>query len=154
MTMNAHLGPAATAFVDGELSHQRRDEVLAHLAHCAACRAEVDLVRRLKSALKGGPEIPGDLSARLLNPGVVPAEVRRPSRAHRRSRLRRSVAGGAVLALGVGGALTLAGPPPAGPAVRVDPTSEQFLIEHASTTGGVPFSGPEVVSVSSATDLR
>ena len=152
--MSAHLGPSATAFVDGELSHERRDEVLAHLAHCADCRGEVALIRALKSALRSGPDIPGDLSTRLLNPGTVTAEVRRPVHRRSRPRLRRTVAGGAFLALGVGGALSLAGPPPAGPPVRIDPSSEQFLIEHASTTGGVPFSGPEVVTVSSTTDLR
>lgn len=152
--MSAHLGPAATAFVDGELSHDRRDEVLAHLAHCGECRAEVAALRRMKGVLRGGPDIPVHLSARLLDPGPVALlPPRPPVRRPRHRRLRRTVVGGAVLALGVGGALSLAGPPPAGSGVRVDPSSEQFVLEHATTTGEVPFSGPEVVTVSSATTL-
>jgi len=35
--------------VDGELGHESRDRVLAHLATCAKCKAEADAQRRLKS---------------------------------------------------------------------------------------------------------
>jgi anti-sigma factor RsiW len=150
--MSAHLGLAATAFVDGELSHDRRDEVLAHLAHCGACRAEVALQRQMKQFLRGGPDIPGDLSSRLRQPLPGPAPVNRPQ--HHPNRARKHATRGALLALGLGGALSLAGPPPPGPGARVDPTTEQFVIEHATTTGEVPFSGPEVISVSSADLVR
>jgi hypothetical protein len=35
--------------VDGELGHESRDRVLAHLATCAKCKAEADAQRRLKN---------------------------------------------------------------------------------------------------------
>ncbi|MFF4570578.1 anti-sigma factor family protein [Streptomyces sp. NPDC001410] len=44
-----HLGDRLSALVDGELGHESRDRVLAHLATCARCKAEADAQRRLKS---------------------------------------------------------------------------------------------------------
>jgi anti-sigma factor RsiW len=155
--MSAHLGHAVTAFVDGELEHERREEVLAHLTHCSTCRAEVEAVRRFKAALRGsgGPSVPFDLSSRLMAvsarpPAAVP--VHRPP-APRRAALphgmRRTAVGGALLLLGLGGAIGLAGPPPRGPVAPVDPTSPQFVLDHGATSTEVPFTGLSVVLVSS-----
>ncbi|MFG2193018.1 anti-sigma factor family protein [Streptomyces sp. NPDC048639] len=44
-----HLGDRLAALVDGELEHDARERVLAHLATCAKCKAEADAQRRLKS---------------------------------------------------------------------------------------------------------
>ncbi|GAA4070320.1 anti-sigma factor [Streptomyces shaanxiensis] len=44
-----HLGDRLSALVDGELGHDTRERVLAHLATCARCKAEVDAQRRLKN---------------------------------------------------------------------------------------------------------
>ncbi|MEV6020999.1 MULTISPECIES: anti-sigma factor [unclassified Streptomyces] len=44
-----HLGDRLSALVDGELGHESRDRVLAHLATCAKCKAEADAQRRLKN---------------------------------------------------------------------------------------------------------
>ncbi|MBP0461710.1 anti-sigma factor family protein [Streptomyces montanisoli] len=44
-----HLGDRLAALVDGELDHDERERVLAHLATCARCKAEADCQRRLKS---------------------------------------------------------------------------------------------------------
>ncbi|MCM2576196.1 anti-sigma factor family protein [Streptomyces meridianus] len=44
-----HLGDRLAALVDGELGHDSRERVLAHLATCARCKAEADEQRRLKS---------------------------------------------------------------------------------------------------------
>lgn len=44
-----HLGDRLAALVDGELGHDTRERVLAHLATCARCKAEADEQRRLKS---------------------------------------------------------------------------------------------------------
>ncbi|MFF9848813.1 anti-sigma factor family protein [Streptomyces litmocidini] len=44
-----HLGDRLAALVDGELGHDARERVLAHLATCARCKAEADAQRRLKS---------------------------------------------------------------------------------------------------------
>ncbi|WP_067455475.1 anti-sigma factor family protein [Actinomadura macra] len=46
------LGESLTALVDGELDHEERDRALAHLAGCARCRAEADMLRRLKGRLR------------------------------------------------------------------------------------------------------
>ncbi|MEU0134161.1 zf-HC2 domain-containing protein [Streptomyces sp. NPDC006296] len=92
-----HLGDRLAALVDGELKHDARERVLAHLATCARCKAEADSQRRLKSAfatsaapspsegflarlqgLPGGGDGPGDGPGgdRHLADGVFP--VRRP----------------------------------------------------------------------------
>ncbi|MCC5035379.1 zf-HC2 domain-containing protein [Streptomyces sp. WAC 00631] len=44
-----HLGDRLAALVDGELGHDMRERVLAHLATCCKCRAEADAQRRLKN---------------------------------------------------------------------------------------------------------
>ncbi|MEV6383263.1 zf-HC2 domain-containing protein [Streptomyces sp. NPDC051773] len=44
-----HLGDRLSALVDGELGHEARDRVLAHLATCAKCKSEADEQRRLKN---------------------------------------------------------------------------------------------------------
>jgi anti-sigma factor RsiW len=159
--VSAHLGLAATAFVDGELEHERRDEVLAHLTHCPACRAEVELLRQVKAALRtAAPSVPSDLAARLLasmtppvpvDPApVAPRSSHRPRRSALHPRLRRTAVGASLVALGLGGALSLAGPPPRGPMAPVDPTSAGFVLDHGATSSEVPFTELDVVSVSSS----
>ncbi|MEV6651312.1 zf-HC2 domain-containing protein [Streptomyces sp. NPDC051219] len=44
-----HLGDRLAALVDGELGHDARERVLAHLATCTKCKAEADAQRRLKT---------------------------------------------------------------------------------------------------------
>ncbi|MGW8363827.1 anti-sigma factor family protein [Streptomyces wedmorensis] len=44
-----HLGDRLAALVDGELGHDARERVLAHLATCPRCKAEADAQRTLKS---------------------------------------------------------------------------------------------------------
>ncbi|MFI1353840.1 anti-sigma factor family protein [Streptomyces sp. NPDC020898] len=44
-----HLGDRLSALVDGELGHETRERVLAHLATCPKCKSEADAQRRLKS---------------------------------------------------------------------------------------------------------
>ncbi|MEV8016232.1 zf-HC2 domain-containing protein [Streptomyces sp. NPDC086554] len=44
-----HLGDRLAALVDGELGHDARERVLAHLATCPKCKTEADSQRRLKS---------------------------------------------------------------------------------------------------------
>lgn len=52
MTLSQHLGDRVAALVDGELDHEARDRALAHIAHCAACRAEVEAHRAVKEMLR------------------------------------------------------------------------------------------------------
>ncbi|MDQ0811364.1 anti-sigma factor RsiW [Streptomyces sp. B3I7] len=54
-----HLGDRLSALVDGELGHESRERVLAHLATCAKCKAEADAQRQLKSVFaKAAPPRP------------------------------------------------------------------------------------------------
>lgn len=161
--MSRHLGGALTAFVDGELDHGTREQVLIHLAHCASCRSEVELLRGLKSALRHEPHrAPEDLAARLVAMTTAPGQpawVPRPS-SHRsgapsgHARARRTAFGLGMIALGVGGAMAVAGPPPAPPVAPVDPTSAGLVIEHASTANEVPFAGTDAVPVANPLPTR
>ncbi|MFF4095913.1 zf-HC2 domain-containing protein [Streptomyces sp. NPDC001834] len=62
-----HLGDRLAALVDGELKHDVRERVLAHLATCAKCKAEAAAQRRLKSVFaQSAPPSPSEgLLARL-----------------------------------------------------------------------------------------
>lgn len=56
-----HLGDRLSALVDGELGHDARERVLAHLATCAKCKAEADAQRRLKSVFaEAAPPSPSE----------------------------------------------------------------------------------------------
>ena len=178
--MSGHLGPAVTALVDGELDHERREQVLAHLAHCSPCRVEVEVLRTVKATLRRAePALPTGLAQRLAaaagtepvpaHPGLrSPAGHRwRPGAKRRapigrtpirrtpirrtpirRTPIRRAVVGGAAVALGLAGAVLLAGPPPRAPIAPVDPTSTQLLVDHRSTGSEMPFADVGVTTAS------
>ncbi|GHF68782.1 hypothetical protein GCM10010218_57790 [Streptomyces mashuensis] len=72
-----HLGDRLAALVDGELGHDSRERVLAHLATCWTCKAEADAQRRLKSVFAEAavPPVSDALLARLHSlPAVVSAD--------------------------------------------------------------------------------
>lgn len=73
----SHLGERLTALIDGELGHDERDRALAHLAICAECRAEADLLRRLKGRLRdlGGTVAPIESTLRGLGEVTPPADL-------------------------------------------------------------------------------
>ncbi|MEE1939203.1 zf-HC2 domain-containing protein [Streptomyces sp. TRM 70361] len=82
-----HLGDRLAALVDGELGHETRERVLAHLATCHACKTEADAQRRLKSVFaETAPPPPSEgLLARLQGlPGGLggdlggPGDLREP----------------------------------------------------------------------------
>jgi anti-sigma factor RsiW len=163
----SHLGERITALVDGELDHDERDRVLAHLAGCAQCRAEAEAQRRLKRRLRsiadatpspdlltrlyamGEPGGPIPPRARPMpgttKPPVVPRpRARRPldnrpgGKGRRLPRVRYVAVGVATLAvLGVGTAGFMAGADQ-GKLPRVAPSLEQYAVEHALTSGDVP----------------
>lgn len=57
----SHLGPRISALADGELGHQARDRALAHVAHCAACRDQLEAERAVKAALaSAAAPVPSD----------------------------------------------------------------------------------------------
>lgn len=154
-----------SALVDGALSHDERDRAHAHLARCDRCRGEVEALRGLKARLSGlaaaTPPPPPGLEAALRAlagpapdaPSRPPAPpvlvgVRRPVTRHprRHHRLRRSTAVGGVLALGLGAVLLLAGSADAPATTPVDPGTDAFVVDFASTTGGVPAVRPVVAT--------
>ncbi|GAB2816367.1 zf-HC2 domain-containing protein [Streptomyces chlorus] len=56
-----HLGDRLSALVDGELGHDARERVLAHIATCAKCKSELDAQRRLKNVFaKAAPPPPSE----------------------------------------------------------------------------------------------
>ncbi|MFE7121490.1 anti-sigma factor family protein, partial [Streptomyces sp. NPDC057654] len=72
-----HLGDRLAALVDGELGHDSRERVLAHLATCGKCKAEADAQRRLKSVFaETAPPLPSEgFLARLQSlPGGGPGD--------------------------------------------------------------------------------
>jgi anti-sigma factor RsiW len=168
-----HLGELAAALVDGELDHDARDRVLAHLAHCAPCRAEVDDQRRAKavlSALDDVPVPPALEGALLSLPGHAAGtggelgrrgdarrpDTRRPAgrrgrgratrvpSAHRPRRVRYLVGGASFVLAGLGAAV-IAGGQATGPSVT--PQVDRFVVEHVATTGELPFNDPAVGAV-------
>ena len=156
--MTGHLGAALNAFVDGELDAARENEVLTHLAWCSACRSEVEALRGFKAALRQtGPCLPNDLSARLMAvsafptasfPGDAAPRARRRSGVHLSTRVRRTAVSGAFVVIGIGGAISLAGPPPRQPVAPVDPTNAGFVVDHSTTSYEVPFNTVDVVPAS------
>ncbi|MET7325248.1 zf-HC2 domain-containing protein [Streptomyces sp. NPDC005549] len=56
-----HLGDRLSALVDGELGHDARERVLAHVATCPKCKSEVDAQRRLKNVFaEAAPPAPSE----------------------------------------------------------------------------------------------
>lgn len=56
-----HLGDRLSALVDGELGHDARERVLAHVATCTKCKAELDAQRCLKNVFaKAAPPSPSE----------------------------------------------------------------------------------------------
>ncbi|MEV7023987.1 zf-HC2 domain-containing protein, partial [Kitasatospora sp. NPDC093558] len=69
-----HLGERLSAFLDGELGHDSRERVQAHLATCPQCLAEADEGRSVKHLLTrtGTPGPSSALMARLMAVGSLP----------------------------------------------------------------------------------
>lgn len=166
----SHPGYRLSALVDGELSAAERDRVHAHLAGCAACRAEANELRALKKRMRDlGDVAPGDaLTGRLTGiaepgapvpprrqarrltararpgfrtvPGTGPAPTSsRPGhRRHRRRYLVLGVASCVVAGLSAT-AFTIGGQRAPGP--RITPPVQLYSMQHAITTGQVPYGG-------------
>jgi anti-sigma factor RsiW len=156
----SHLGELLSALVDGELSGAELDRANAHVAACGACRVEANALRRLKHDLHALAEVrdSADITRRLLampaqvapaDPGVpVPTRAlgREPVQRRRVISQRRGryvlwttvslvVVGIGTAAFGMGGGTGATGP-------RITPQLEVFDIQHAITSGDVPFDDP------------
>lgn len=150
----SHLGDRISALVDGELSPADRDRAHAHLAGCAACRAEANQLRALKKRMRGLGEVPPDdaLTQRLIalaEPGPpVPARRRArqmfgPAPRPRRRYLALGVASCVFAGLGVT-AFTMGGDQQT-PGPRITPQVQLYSVQHAITTGQVPSGGSSAV---------
>jgi anti-sigma factor RsiW len=76
----SHDTPWLSSLVDGELDHESRDQLLAHLAHCDECREAVEANRRVKSVVSSLPDpVPSEsLVAGLLKLGEPPTDPTQP----------------------------------------------------------------------------
>ncbi|MFE9423005.1 zf-HC2 domain-containing protein [Kitasatospora sp. NPDC006697] len=76
-----HLGDRLTAYLDGELGHDARERVQAHLASCAHCLAEAEAARSVKQLVRAAepPGPSGALMARLLAVAALPDDEDRPA---------------------------------------------------------------------------
>ena len=166
----SHLGDRLSALIDGELDGAARDRASAHLASCEQCRTEAAELRALKRKLStllsrapaeaamtrrliamtgpGGPLPPRRRLPRLAT-GPGAADRRKTRRETRRPgfrgpvRRRYLVIGAVSLVVGLStAAFTAGGGGQAAPGPRITPPVEMYSVEHAITTGEVPFTGP------------
>lgn len=110
-----HETDRLSALVDGELDHDARDRLLAHLTRCDRCRAVVEEERAVKAMLRGLPDLvsPPALGSALVGLGAGSDPVRAGHRtvsrtAHRtasRTAHRRRVRYGMVGGLSAVGAM-------------------------------------------------
>jgi len=160
----SHLGERLSALIDGELSHQQRERVLAHLAHCRPCRQEAAALRMLKQRMHALGEATADtaLTDRLIAVAGVAGPApwgRRPRLAGRRSMpgapRRRwpvrsiAVAGLTLAGFGVPAAAFLAGGGQQEPGPSVTPAIDNYMMQHEISAGNAPLtpaspSGPPV----------
>jgi anti-sigma factor RsiW len=179
----SHLGNRLSALIDGELDGAELDRAHAHLAGCQQCRVEAAEFRALKQKLRGlmtgapaeaamtrrliamtGPGgplpprrrllrvMPGRRSAAGPAPRRPRAGTRRPGLARRRRYL---VFGTVSLVVGLGtAAFTVGGGGEAAPGPRITPPVEMYSVEHAITTGEVPFPGLTAQAASSGPESQ
>jgi anti-sigma factor RsiW len=156
-----HLGDRLSALIDGELDGAERDRAHAHLASCEQCRSEAAELRALKQRLRTlmsgapaeaamtrrliamtGPGGPLPPRRRLLRLAPPFHETRRPG-SRGPVRRRYVVLGTVSLVVGLStAAFTVGGSGAAAPGPRITPPVEMYSVEHAITTGEVPFTGP------------
>jgi anti-sigma factor RsiW len=149
----SHLGTQISALIDGELAGAELDRANAHLAGCAACQTEAAQLRQLKRDLSALGELDSAdaVTRRLLamtyQNGPVSARPlsRRPGRRARRRRGRYVmwsamsivVVGVGAAAFGMGGGSSAGGNEP-----QITPQLEVFDMQHAITSGDIPFADP------------
>jgi anti-sigma factor RsiW len=156
----SHLGNLISALIDGELGGVELDRATAHLAGCAACQTEAAQLRELKRELRTLGDLDGadEVTSRLLamvGPGcpvtagapggLVAARPleRRPGRRARRRRGRYAMWGAmSLVVVGVGAAAFGMGGTPSGNEPQITPQLEVFDVQHAITSGDVPFADP------------
>jgi anti-sigma factor RsiW len=178
----SHLGDRLSALVDGELDGAERDRAHAHLAGCEQCRTEAAELRVLKQKLRelmtgapaeaamtsrlialtgpGGPMPPRRGLLRVVprhrpaaGPGPSRPGIRGPRHEGAARRRRYLVLGTVSLVVGLGtAAFTAGGGSDAAPGPRITPPVEMYSVEHAITTGEVPYPGPTALPAATGRD--
>jgi anti-sigma factor RsiW len=149
----SHLGTLISALIDGELAGVELDRANAHLAGCDVCRTEAAQLRRLKRELSALGEfdaaddaVTRRLLAMTLQGGPVTARPlsRQPGRRARRRRGRYVMWGAmSIVVVGVGAAaFGMGGSSSGGNEPQITPQLEVFDLQHAITSGDVPFAVP------------
>ena len=168
----SHLGTQISALIDGELGGVELDRANAHLAGCAACQAEAAGLRQLKRELRalgeldgadavtgrllamicpggpGGPDGPGAPGG-----GAVTARPlqRRPGRRARRRRGRYAMwSAMSLVVVGVGAAAFGMGGGSSANEPQITPQLEVYDLQHAISSGDVPFADPADTQASGA----
>jgi anti-sigma factor RsiW len=160
-----HLAELRSAYVDGALNASDRERLLAHLAGCPACRADVEELRSVHELLLGmgrstaATAAPGELSTRLVSIAGSEADVPLWSRPFRRTRAgalpsgrraTRAKAAAAALALGslvsALGVVGYAAAPSVEATALGDPTS-RVRSEFASTLTQFPLTSKAMGAV-------
>lgn len=160
----SHLGELLSALVDGELSGAELDRANAHVAACGACRVEANALRRLKHQLRSLADVSeaDGITRRLLAmpseggpDDPMPARQLGHERGHRAPPPRRLISrrGRYVLwstlslvVVGIGTAAFGMGGSPGPATPQITPQLEVFDVQHAITSGDVPFDDPADVS--------
>jgi anti-sigma factor RsiW len=148
----SHLGTLISALIDGELAGTELDRANAHLAGCEACQAEAAQLRQLKRELSALGELDAAdaVTRRLLamtyQSGPVTARPlsRQPGRRARRRRGRYVMwSAMSIVVVGVGAAaFGMGGSSSGGNEPQITPQLEVFDMQHAITSGDVPFADP------------
>ena len=148
----SHLGTQISALIDGELAGAELDRANAHLAGCAACRTEAAQLRQLKRELSALGELDAAdaVTRRLLamtyQSGPVTARplARQPGRRARRRHGRYVMwSAMSIVVVGVGAAaFGMGGSSSGGNEPQITPQLEVFDMQHAITSGDVPFADP------------
>lgn len=152
----AELAELRSAYVDGALADRDRERLLAHLVGCAACRNDIDDLRRVRKLLAAPAEphrAPGELSSRLIsiageNPHAHPrwtAGKTNPRRYVRQRRARVGLATATALGvslLAVTGIGYLAAPPVTASTVA-DPSAEAVR-EYGGMLASLPLTNQSV----------
>ncbi len=142
----SHLGHRLSALIDGELSADERDRVLAHLAGCDPCRDEAAALRALKRRMHslGEAMVDAALTGRLMAMDVPDGGASWAGRAPWRPRHGRPAAfyltAGLIASamVGLGTTAFMIGGDQEVPGPRVTPAVGTFLVQHASVIGDLP----------------
>lgn len=137
----SHLGYRLSALIDGELGHEQRERVLAHLARCEPCRCEAAALRVLKQRMHALGEATANtaLTDRLVALGARGRAPGSIGLSRRRWPVRSIILAVLTMAgLSVPAAAFMAGGGQAEPGPGVTPAIDTFMMQHELSTGDVP----------------